>query len=144
MFWISPPIFPLTTRTPVACRPIRKYKESTKSTISPGQTCSRPMHLRLEPHHQWNLRLEWEEAFVRGSTTTECRGSIAQNRGIFAGPRAGYSENRNRSAQQMIPWPNVVKRRAAVELTGAVTHYRGLCHNNNNNDNNHAALAKRF
>ena len=47
--------------------------------------------------------------------------------------------------------PNVVTRRAATELTGAVTRYKGVRPNkNNNNDddninnNNHAALAERF
>ena len=47
--------------------------------------------------------------------------------------------------------PNVATRRAAAELTGAVTRYKGVRHNKNNNDdddninnNNHAALAKRF
>ena len=41
--------------------------------------------------------------------------------------------------------PNVVTRGAAVELTGAVTRYRGERPNNNNNDKkNHAALPERF
>ena len=45
--------------------------------------------------------------------------------------------------------PNVVTRRAAVELTGAVTRYKGVRPNKNNNDdddniNNHAALAGRL
>ena len=47
--------------------------------------------------------------------------------------------------------PNVVTRRAAAELTGAVTRYRGVHPNKNSNDdnssingNNHAALAECF
>ena len=47
--------------------------------------------------------------------------------------------------------PNVVTRRAAVELTGAVTRDKGVRLNKNNNDNgdnisnnNHPALAERF
>ena len=47
--------------------------------------------------------------------------------------------------------PNVVTRRAAAELTGAVTRYRGVLHNENNNDddinipnNDHTTLAERF
>ena len=47
--------------------------------------------------------------------------------------------------------PNVVMRRAAAELTGAVTRYKGVRPNKNNNDdddimsnNNHAALAESF
>ena len=47
--------------------------------------------------------------------------------------------------------PNVVTRRAAAELTGAVTRYRGVRPNKNNNDDdhninniNHAALAECF
>ena len=46
---------------------------------------------------------------------------------------------------------NVVTRRAATELTDAITHYRGIRLNknnnsdgNNNNNNNPAALAERF
>ena len=39
----------------------------------------------------------------------------------------------------------VVTRRAAVELTGVVTYYRGVHLNSNNNDsNNDATLAERF
>ena len=51
----------------------------------------------------------------------------------------------------MIHRPSVVTRRAAAELTDAVTRYRGVRPNKNNNDddniinnNNHAALAERF
>ena len=47
--------------------------------------------------------------------------------------------------------PNVVTRRAAAELTGAVTRHKGVRPNKNNNDdddninnNNYAALAERF
>ena len=46
--------------------------------------------------------------------------------------------------------PNVVTSRAAAELTGAATHYRGVRPNNNNNENkninnnNHATLAELF
>ena len=47
--------------------------------------------------------------------------------------------------------PNVVTRRAAAELTGAVTRYKGVHPNKNNNDeddhinnNNHVALAEHF
>ena len=40
---------------------------------------------------------------------------------------------------------NVVTRRAASELTGAFTRYRGVCLNyNNNNNNSHASLAECF
>ena len=65
----------------------------------------------------------------------------------FAGPRPGYSFLRNKRIYR----PNVVTRRAAAELTDAVSRYRGVCTNkNNNNDdnninnNNHAALAECF
>ena len=51
----------------------------------------------------------------------------------------------------MINRPNVVTRRAAAELTGAVTRYKAVRPNKNNNDddgiinnNNQAALAERF
>ena len=58
--------------------------------------------------------------------------------------RTGAARRNNR-----IHRSNVVTRRAAAELTGAVTRYRGVCPNKNNNDddnninnNNHAALAE--
>ena len=60
---------------------------------------------------------------------------------VSATARTGAALRNNR-----IHRPNVVTRRAAVELTGAVTRYRGVSpnKNNNNDDNNHAALAECF
>ena len=39
-------------------------------------------------------------AFVRGSITDKWKGSVARNRGTFAGLLAGYSENGDRFLQQ--------------------------------------------
>ena len=65
---------------------------------------------------------------------------------VPATARIGASLRNNR-----IHRPNVVTRRSAAELTGAVTHYRGVRPNesnnnddNNINNNNHAALAECF
>ena len=65
---------------------------------------------------------------------------------VPATARTGTSIRKNR-----IHRSNVVTRRAAEELTGAVTRYRGVYPNKNNNDddsninnNNHAALAECF
>ena len=65
---------------------------------------------------------------------------------VSATARRGATMRNNR-----IHRPNIITRRAAVELTGAVTRYRGVRPNkNNNNDenninnNNHTALAERF
>ena len=65
---------------------------------------------------------------------------------VPATARTGAAIRNNRVHQ-----PNVVTRRAAAELTGAVTRYKGVCPNKNNNDdddninnNNHAVLAQRF
>ena len=61
---------------------------------------------------------------------------------VLAAARTGVAIRNNR-----IHRPNIVTRRAAAELTGAVTRYRGVHPNKNNNDddnninnNNHAAL----
>ena len=56
---------------------------------------------------------------------------------VPATARAGAAIRSNR-----IHRPSVVTRRAAAELTGAVTRYKGVRPNKNNN--NHAALVKRF
>ena len=65
---------------------------------------------------------------------------------VPATARTGAAIRNNR-----IHRPSVVTRRAAAELTGAVTRYRGVRPNKNNSDddnninnNNHAALAKCF
>ena len=65
---------------------------------------------------------------------------------VPATARTGVAIRNNR-----VHRPNVVTRRAVAELTGAVTHYKGVHPNKNNNDdddnmnnNNHAALAERF
>ena len=67
-----------------------------------------------------------------GSTTAEWRGSVAQKRGIFAGPCAGYSERGAATRNNRIPGPNVVTRLVFVERTGAVPRERGVRPNNNN------------
>ena len=61
-----------------------------------------------------------------------------------ATPRRGTAMHNNR-----IHWSDVVTRRTAAEVSGAVTRYRGVRPNNNSNDdnnikNNHATLAERF
>ena len=82
--------------------------------------------------------------FGRESITAKWRGSVAQNSGTFVGPRARSSKKGGAAMRSSrIHRPNVVTRRAAAELTGAVTRYRGVRPNNNNN-NKHAALAERF
>ena len=53
------------------------------------------------------------------------------------------TSRRGAARNNRIYHPNIVTRRAAAELTGTVTRYRGVCPNNNHN-NNHAALAERF
>ena len=65
---------------------------------------------------------------------------------VLATARTGAAVRNNR-----IHRPSVVTRRAAAELTGAVTRYKGVRPNKNNNDdddhinnNNYAALAERF
>ena len=67
-----------------------------------------------------------------GSTTAEWRGSVAQKRGTFAGPCAGYSERGAATRNKNIPRPNVVTRRVSVERTGAVPRQSGVRPNNNN------------
>ena len=91
---------------------------------------------------------ETREPLSRGAPTPLSRGASTPS-GVRASPetaqpspapvpataRAGAAIRNNR-----IHRPNVVTRRAAVELTGAITRYRGVHPNNNN----HAALAECF
>ena len=67
-----------------------------------------------------------------GNTTAEWRGSVAQKRGMFAGPCAGYSERGAATRNNRIPGPNVVTRLVSVERTGAVPRQRRVRPNNNN------------
>ena len=52
-----------------------------------------------------------------GGTTAEWSGSVAQKRGTFAGPCAGYCERGAATRNNRIPRPNVVTRRVSVERT---------------------------
>ena len=60
-----------------------------------------------------------------GSTTAEWKGSVAQKRGTFAGPCAGYSERGAATRNNRISRPNVVMRGVSVERTGAVPRQKG-------------------
>ena len=71
--------------------------------------------------------------------------------GLSPGPMPATSRRGTAMRNNRIDRPNVVTRRAATELTGAVTRYRGVGPNNNSNDdnntnnnNNHAALVELF
>ena len=99
---------------------------------------------------------EVREPLSRGSSTP-LSGGVSTPSGVRASPetarpspapvpataRIGAAIRNNR-----IHGPSVVTRRAAAELTGAVTRYRGVRPNKNNNDddsnNNHAALVECF
>ena len=67
-----------------------------------------------------------------GGGTAEWRGSVAQKRGTFVSPCAGYSEKGAATRNRRIPRPNVVTRRVSVERTGAVPRQSGVRPNNNN------------
>ena len=66
------------------------------------------------------------------STTAEWRGSVAQKRGTFAGPCAGYCERGTATRNNRIARPNVVTRRVSVERTGAVPPQRRVRPKNSN------------
>ena len=96
---------------------------------------------------------------LSGGASTPLSGGVSTPSGVRASPktvrpspapvpataRTGAAIRNNR-----VHRPNVVTRRAAAELTGAVTRYKGVRPNRNNNDdddninNNHATLAERF
>ena len=67
-----------------------------------------------------------------GSTTAEWRWSVAQKKGTFVSPCAGYSERGAATRNRRISRPNVVTRRVSVERTGAVPRQSGVRPNNNN------------
>ena len=96
---------------------------------------------------------------LSGGASTPLPGAASTSSGVRASPkpaqpspapvpataRTGGDIHNNR-----IHRSNVVTRRVAAELTGAVTRYRGVCYNKNNNDdininnNNHATLVECF
>ena len=97
---------------------------------------------------------------LSGGASTPLSGGASTPSGVRASPetarpspapvpaiaRTGTAIRNNKTHR-----PSVVTRRAAAELTGAVTRYRRVRPNKNNNDddnniikNNHAALAERF
>ena len=88
---------------------------------------------------------------LSGGASPPCRGGASpQIAGPLPAPVPAIARRGAAVGSKTIHWPNVVTRRAAVELTSAVTRYRGVRPNNNNDDdnyinnNNHAALAKLF
>ena len=98
---------------------------------------------------------------LSGGASTSLSGGASTPNGVRASPKTARPSSapvpataRTGAAicNERIHRPNVVTRLAAAELTGAVTHYRGVHpdKNNNNDDNNilnsnnHAALAERF
>ena len=89
---------------------------------------------------------------LSGGTSPPSGGASQETKELSPAPvpataRKGAAMRNNRMNR-----PNVVTGRAAVELTGVVTRYRGVRPNNNNNDNNndndnnnnHVALAGHF
>ena len=92
---------------------------------------STPREGGASPPREGRASQETEELSPAPMTATSRRGAAIRN--------------------NMIHRPSVVTRRAAAELTGAVTRYKGVRPNKNYNDdddnisnNNHAALAERF
>ena len=82
---------------------------------------------------------------LSGGTSPPSGGEASQEReGLSPASVPATARKRVIVRNNRIHRPNVVTRRAAAELTGAVTRYRGVCPNNNNNNNNHAVLAERF
>ena len=97
---------------------------------------------------------------LSGGASTFLSGGASTPSGVRASPETARplpppvpaTARMGAAIRNKIHWPNVVTRRAAAELTGAVTRYRGICpnKNNNNNDdininnNNHATLAECF
>ena len=98
-----------------------------------------------------SLPSEVREPLSRGASTPSGVGASPETSRPSPAPvpataRTGAAVRNNR-----VHRPNVVTRRAASELTGAVTRYRGVRPNKNNNhddnninNNNHAALAEYF
>ena len=96
---------------------------------------------------------------LSGGASTPLSGGASTPSGVRASPETAWpspapvpaTARTGAAIRNKIHLSNVVTRRAAAELTGAVTRYRGVCPNkNNNNDdidinnNNHATLAECF
>ena len=91
------------------------------------------------------------EPLSGGASPPSEGGASQETEGLSSAPMPATSRRGAAMRNNRVHRPNVVTRRAAVELTGAVTRYKGVRPNKNNNDdddyinnNNHAALAERF
>ena len=94
---------------------------------------------------------EASTSLSRGALPPSEGGASQETEGLFPAPMPATSRRRAAVRNNRIHWPSVVMRRAASELTGAVTRYKGVRPNKNSDDdddnisnNNHAALAERF
>ena len=91
------------------------------------------------------------ECLSGGASPPSGGGALQETGGLSPAPVPATARRGGVMRNNTIHRPNVVTRRAAAKLTGAVTRYRGARPNkNNNNDdnninnNNHATLAERF
>ena len=125
-----------TTNIPANHENVSDVSVDPQSVISPRETCSRPLHLRMEPHSPQNLCLEQQENLL-------CQREYHRREEgeRFRRPPCWLQQEGGRYQTNRIHRSNAVTQRAAAELTGAVTRYRGVRPNNNNN---HAALMEPF
>ena len=91
------------------------------------------------------------ELLSGGASPPSEGGASQETEGLSPAPMPATSRKVAAIRNSRIHRPSVVTRRATVELTGAVTRYKGVRPDKNNNDdddiinnNNHAALAERF
>ena len=96
-----------------------------------------------------------KEPLSRGASPSSEGGASQETDELSPAPTPATSRRGAAMRNNRVDRPNVATRRAAAELTGAATRYRGVRPNNHNNDNNninnnninntnHAALAEHF
>ena len=112
--------------------------------ISPRESCSRPLHLHLEPQP---LSGAAEGPSIGGASPPSGGGASPKTMELSPAPVPTTAIRGTAMHNNRIHRPDVVTQRAAVESTGVVTRYRRVRpdnNNNNNNNNNHATLAEMF
>ena len=85
------------------------------------------------------------ELLSGGASPPSVGGASQETEGLSPAPMPATSRRGTSMRNNRVHRPNVVTRRAAAEMTGAATRYKGARPNNNNmNNNKHAALAELF
>ena len=130
--------------------PVEKALMASSSVaVTSGDSANSSLAILMAPAE--SLPGEVREPLSRGASTPSGVRASPETARPSPAPVPAIARTGGAIRKNRIHRPNVVTRRAAAELTGAVTRYRRVRPNKNNNDdgnnvndNNHAVLAERF